>query len=84
MTTTVNKNWYYEALSQHNTWITQLLSKKDEIIENLGKEGGSLRINELKEMKNSVITEMTFIDFIPDSVSEISITTEEYDKLFLN
>jgi uncharacterized protein Smg (DUF494 family) len=84
MTALVNKDWYYEELHKHKTWITQLLTKKNEIIEDLGEEAASVRINELQEMKSLVSLEMTFIQFLPDSVKEVQITTEEYDKLFLN
>jgi hypothetical protein len=84
MTALVNKNWYYEELSNHQAWIADRLAKKHELIEDLGKEYANVRISELKEMKNLVEIEMTFIEFIPENVKEITITTEEYDKLFLN
>jgi hypothetical protein len=84
MTALINKDWYYKELSKHHIWIAELLAKKHEIIEDLGKEDANIRINELKEMKSLVSIEMTFIEFLPESIKEVTITTEEYDKLFLN
>jgi hypothetical protein len=83
MTALVNKNWYYEELSNHHAWITDRLAKKHELIEDFGKEDANVRISELKEMKNLVDIEMTFIEFLPENLKEVTITTEEYDKLFI-